>query len=86
MDFVYYIVRKKDMTILDGAKDMVSAINMGLQQGCACLILQACVITEVGQDPVVNMPVTEEVDTESTETIDSFENSVDDEELEIDDE
>lgn len=50
MDFVYYIVRKRDMVILDGAKDMVSAINMGQQQNCACLILQACVITEIGQD------------------------------------
>lgn len=50
MDFAYYIVRKKDMVVLDGAKDMVSAINIGQQQGCACLILQACVITEVGQD------------------------------------
>ena len=52
MDFAYYIVRKNDMVVLDGAKDMVSAINMGKQQGCACLILQACVITEVGQDPI----------------------------------
>ena len=50
MDFAYYIVRKKDMVVLDGAKDMVNAINIGQQQGCACLILQACVITEVGQD------------------------------------
>lgn len=50
MDFAYYVVRKKDMVILDGAKDMVNAINMGQQQDCACLILQACIITEVGQD------------------------------------
>lgn len=52
MDFAYYVVRKKDMVILDGAKDMVNAINMGQQQDCACLILQACIITEVGQDPL----------------------------------
>ena len=50
MDFVYYVVCKKDMVILDGAKDMVNAVNIGQQQNCACLILQACVITEVGQD------------------------------------
>lgn len=50
MDFVYYIVRKKDNVILDGASDMVNAINLGQQQNCACLIMQACVITEVGQD------------------------------------
>ena len=50
MEFAYYVVRKKDMVILDGANDMVGAINMGKQQDCACLILQACVITEVGQD------------------------------------
>ena len=50
MEFAYYIVRKKDMTILDGASDMVTAINIGQKQGCACLILQGCVITEVGQD------------------------------------
>ena len=52
MDFAYYIVRKSDMTILDGTSDMVSAINLGQQQGCACLVLQACVITEVGKDEV----------------------------------
>ncbi len=50
MEFAYYVVRKKDMVILDGAEDMVSAINIGQKQNCACLILQACVITEVGQD------------------------------------
>lgn len=50
MDFVYYIVRKKDNVILDGASDMVNAINLGQQQNCACLIMQACIITEVGQD------------------------------------
>lgn len=50
MDFIYYIVRKKDNVILDGASDMVSAINLGQRQECACLIMQACVITEIGQD------------------------------------
>lgn len=50
MNFVYYIVRKKDNVILDGASDMVNAINLGQQQNCACLIMQACIITEVGQD------------------------------------
>mgnify|MGYP006988839088 CR=1 FL=1 len=50
MEFVYYVVRKKDNVILDGAIDMVNAINMAQQQGCGCLIMQACVITEVGQD------------------------------------
>lgn len=50
MDFSYYIVRKKDMVILDGASDMVGAINTAQSQGCACLILQACIITEMGQD------------------------------------
>ena len=69
MDFAYYIVRKKDMTILDGTSDMVSAINMGQKQGCACLILQACIITEVGQDVVEesqdSVPQTESEITES---------------------
>ena len=50
MNFVYYIVRKKDNVILDGAEDVVSAINMAQKEECACFILQACVITEVGQD------------------------------------
>ena len=50
MNFVYYIVRKKDNVILDGAEDVVSAINMAKKENCACFILQACVITEVGQD------------------------------------
>lgn len=50
MDFVYYIVRRRDMVIVDGATDMVNAINIAQNQGCACLILQGCVITEMGQD------------------------------------
>lgn len=54
MDFVYYIVRKKDNVILDGASDMVNAINIGQQQNCACLIMQACIITEVGQDSFIS--------------------------------
>lgn len=69
MDFAYYIVRKKDMAILDGASDMVSAINMGQKQECACLILQACVITEVGQD----LPLMEDNDSMEPEITD-FEN------------
>lgn len=56
MDFVYYIVRKKDNVILDGASDMVNAINLGQQQNCACLIMQACIITEVGQDVNLEEP------------------------------
>lgn len=70
MDFAYYIVRKKDMTILDGASDMVSAINMGQKQECACLILQACVITEVGQD----LPPMEEDNDSMEPEITDFEN------------
>ena len=75
MDFAYYIVRKKDMTILDGTSDMVSAINIGQKQGCSCLILQACIITEVGQDMVeesqdlvsqTESEITESEDIEST--------------------
>ena len=50
MDFAYYIVRKSDMSIIDGATDMVSAINIANKQKFACLILQACIITEVGSD------------------------------------
>ena len=50
MNFVYYIVRKKDNVILDGAEDVVSAINMAKKENCACFILQACIITEIGQD------------------------------------
>jgi hypothetical protein len=50
MDFVYYIVRKQDMVIIDGAADMVNAINIAQNQGCACFVLQGCVITEMGQD------------------------------------
>ena len=32
MDFIYYIIRKKDNVILDGAADMVNAINMAQKQ------------------------------------------------------
>ena len=67
MDFAYYVVRKNDMVIFDGANDMVSAINMGQQQGCACLILQACVITEVGEDQPQEMPEDNFVESEVIE-------------------
>jgi hypothetical protein len=50
MDFIYYIIRKNDMVIVDGAEDMVNAIKVAQQKDFACLILQGCVITEVGQD------------------------------------
>ena len=50
MDFAYYIVREKDMVIIDGAEDMVTAIKMAQQGGFAALILQGCVITKVGED------------------------------------
>lgn len=63
MEFAYYIVQKKNMKILEGASDVVSAINMAKKYNCACLILQACVITEIGQD-IVPEP---EVETESEE-------------------
>lgn len=50
MNFVYYIVRKRDQQILDGAEDVVSAINLANSANCACFIMQACVISEVGED------------------------------------
>jgi hypothetical protein len=50
MDFAYYIVRKRDMVIIDGAADMVGAVKMAQNQNCACIILQGCIITELGQD------------------------------------
>lgn len=50
MNFEYYVIRQKDMTILDGADDMVGAVKIAQKQNCACLIMQGCVITEIGKD------------------------------------
>lgn len=51
MNYVYYLVRKKDNQILGGANDVVSAINMADETQCACFVLQGCIISEIGQDP-----------------------------------
>ncbi len=50
MDFVYYVVRKKDTVIIDIADDMVGAIKKAQQMDGAYLIMQGCIITEIGQD------------------------------------
>lgn len=47
MDFAYYVIRKEDMVVLQGAEDVVGAINIGQRLGCDCLIMQGCVITEI---------------------------------------
>jgi len=52
MDFIYYIVRKSDSVILDGAPDVVSSVKIAENQGCACLIVQGCIIAEIGQDKI----------------------------------
>lgn len=51
MNYAYYLVRKKDNQILNGADDVVSVLNKANEVQCACFILQGCVISEVGQDP-----------------------------------
>ena len=76
MNFVYYVVRKKDMAILDGAEDMVNAVNMGQQQNCACLILQGCVIAEIGQDIEESEPMFESEDSDI-----DYDNSYEDDEI-----
>ena len=76
MNFVYYVVRKKDMVVLDGAEDMVNAVNMGQQQNCACLILQGCVITEIGQDVEESEPMFESEDSDI-----DYDNSYEDDEI-----
>ena len=50
MDFVYYIVRKKDSVIVDFSDDIVGAIKKAQEYEGAYLIMQGCVITEIGQD------------------------------------
>lgn len=52
MDFVYYIVRRSNNTIIDIADDMVGAIKKAQQMEGAYLIVQGCVITEIGEDVV----------------------------------
>ena len=65
MDFIYYVIRKKDMVIIQGAEDMVGAINIAQQANYACLIMQGCVITEVGQDFVETDKMFEEPELEN---------------------
>ena len=65
MDFVYYIVRQRDMVVLEGVEDMVQAINMAKKYNCACYILQGCVITQMGQDPAVEEEPVEEFPVDS---------------------
>lgn len=50
MEYLYYIVRIKDMVVLDGAEDMVMAIRKAQQIGGRVAIIQGCVITEMGED------------------------------------
>lgn len=68
MDFAYYVISKKDMTLVDGAEDMVGAIKIAQQIGTNCLIMQGCIITEVGEDEVIEEDKTEDVSDTSTTT------------------
>lgn len=66
MNYVYYLVRKKDNQILGGANDVVSAINMADETQCACFVLQGCIISEIGQDPELEPEQTSEPVPEAT--------------------
>jgi len=68
MDFAYYVISKKDMTLVDGAEDMVGAIKIAQQIGTSCLIMQGCIITEVGEDEVVEEDKTEDISNTPTTT------------------
>lgn len=69
MDFAYYVISKKDMTLVDGAEDMVGAIKIAQQIGTNCLIMQGCIITEVGEeDEVIEEDKMEDVSDTSTTT------------------
>jgi tRNA A37 methylthiotransferase MiaB len=61
MDFVYYIVRRSNNTIIDIADDMVGAIKKAQQMEGAYLIVQGCVITEIGEDAIEEPPENNEV-------------------------
>ncbi len=50
MNFVYYIIKKNDNIIIDMADDMVNAVKKAQQLEGAYLIMQGCIITEIGQD------------------------------------
>lgn len=52
MNFAYYIVRSSDMTLIDMADDVATAINKAEELGQKTIILQGCVITEMGEDPI----------------------------------
>lgn len=46
MDYVYYIVRKQDMAILDYRNDFVAAVNTASEVDFPCIIFQGCFLTE----------------------------------------
>lgn len=56
MNFAYYVVRGNDMTLVDVADDVATAINKAEELGQKVIILQGCVITEMGEDPIEETP------------------------------
>lgn len=74
MDFVYYVVRRKDSVIVDFSNDIVGAIKKAQEREGAYLIMQGCVITEIGQDNE-SQPIP---DFDNDEDIEIIEESADD--------
>jgi hypothetical protein len=70
MDFVYYVVRKKDTVIVDIADDMVNAVKKAQQMDGAYLIMQGCIITEIGQD------IEESFDNDNNDMEESFDEDI----------
>ena len=69
MEFAYYVVRKKDMTIIEGCPDMVHAIDVAKGLNYACIIFQGCALTEMGEDIIPEEHQSEEQDIVSSEVI-----------------
>lgn len=78
MNFAYYVVRGNDMTLVDVADDVATAINKAEELGQKVIILQGCVITEMGTDEEIVPDI--QTDDEKHEEITEYENISDTEE------
>ena len=46
MNFIYYIVKKENMQIMEGRQDFATAYNIAQELPFPCVIFQGCFLTE----------------------------------------
>lgn len=78
MNFSYYVVRASDMVLIDVANDVASAVNKAETIGGKAIVLQGCVITEMGTDEEIMPDI--QTDNEKYEEITEHEDISDTEE------